>query len=136
VSLSGGEPFEQAAGLAEFLQALRSEPGASSMTAIAFTGYTVEGLRRGPRPWQELLARLDLLVDGPYLAEKACDLPLRGSANQRLVALTPAGAALAARAEAGPKGGFSVTIAPDGEVLLTGFPPHELVRTLTRLSHP
>ncbi len=123
VSLSGGEPFAQATPLAAFLDALRARLDGAALTALAFTGYDHPALTAGPAPWQELLARLDLLVAGPYLAAEAAALPLRSSANQRLVALTPAGEELKRRAEARGPGGFQVLVDARGEVLLTGFPP-------------
>ncbi|MHB8766607.1 MAG: 4Fe-4S cluster-binding domain-containing protein, partial [Deferrisomatales bacterium] len=127
VSLSGGEPFDQADGLARFLDALRARPGLGGLTALAFTGYRLGELRRGPPAHRALLARLDLVIDGAYRSELASELPLRGSSNQRLVALSPAGERLRAAAEAAGPARFEVVIAGDGEVLFTGFPPAELV---------
>ncbi len=81
ITLSGGEPFEQAKGFAALCRALRAE-GAD---VVAFSGLTRRALEAGARPFSaELLAEVDLLIDGPYLAEKRTRLPLRGSSNQRL----------------------------------------------------
>lgn len=133
VTLSGGEPFDQAADLAAFLEHLGS--ARNPFPVIAFSGYAVEKLWDGPAPRRDLLARLDLLVDGPYRAEEAAPLPLRGSANQRLVALTPRGLAQRARiAGEALQSGVSVVVGADGTVILSGFPPEALVRRLgTRL---
>ncbi|GAB4259997.1 MAG: hypothetical protein Kow0092_08580 [Deferrisomatales bacterium] len=137
VSLSGGEPFDQAGPLAAFLDRWRAAARGGSLTALAFTGYPVETLRKGSAARRALLERLDLLVDGPYRPELAAPLPLRGSANQRLVALTPAGEALRAAVEAAGPPGFQVIVADDGEVWFTGFPPRELVEaTRRRISGP
>ena len=86
ITLLGGEPFEQAAALVPFVLGAR----ARGLSIVAFTGHLVEDLRSGRPPGSgDLLAHLDLLVDGPYRA----DLPERarrwsGSANQRFHFLT------------------------------------------------
>lgn len=136
VTLSGGEPFSQALDLARFVDALRAAPGCGGCTALAFTGHTHEDLRAGPAEWGALLERLDLLVDGRYVQARRSDRPLRASANQRLVPLTAAGEHLALRVEALGAGGVEVTIADDGEVLVAGFPPPQLVRGLRRALAP
>ncbi len=85
VTLSGGEPFEQAKAFAALCRALRAE-GAD---VVAFSGLTRRELEAEARPnARALLAEVDLLVDGPYLAERAARLPLRGSDNQSLHFLT------------------------------------------------
>ncbi len=122
ISLSGGEPFDQAAGLAAFVDAVRARPGGRDLTVVAFTGYTVEQLAAGADDQRALLARVDLVVDGPFDPGRAAALPLRGSSNQRLVARTGAGQDLAARAGTAA-GAFQVVLTPDGGVILTGFPP-------------
>lgn len=132
VSLSGGEPFAQAAALCAFLDAVRAEPGAEALTALAFTGYTLDELRGGPGEWEALLARLDLVVEGAYVAELPSALPLRGSSNQRLTPLTPEGARLRDRIERSGATGAELTITADGEVILAGFPSEELLAALRR----
>jgi anaerobic ribonucleoside-triphosphate reductase activating protein len=131
VTFSGGEPFAQAGPLAAFLDAL---PPEAKKTVIAFTGFYREELDRGDADQRELLRRVDLLVDGPYREdqpfEEASQAALRGSRNQRLVALTPAGEELKRRVEAAGGGGFGVLIAEDGEVIITGFPPPEALSRL------
>ncbi|MDC3953857.1 4Fe-4S single cluster domain-containing protein [Polyangium jinanense] len=85
VTLSGGEPFEQALGFATLCRALRAE-GAD---IVAFSGFTREEIEGDVRPHaRALLAEVDLLIDGRYEAELAARLPLRGSSNQRLHFLT------------------------------------------------
>src|SRR6185437_8768369 len=57
-------------------------------TAMSYSGFTHAALRRGTPAQRALLDRLDLLVDGPYQVARHGDLRWRGSANQRLIALT------------------------------------------------
>ncbi|MBF0584606.1 MAG: radical SAM protein [Magnetococcales bacterium] len=89
ITLSGGEPFSQARGLAELIQGLREK---RDLGVILYTGFREEELRRMGRRSSgvmALLERVDLLVDGPYRAEQDDGLALRGSSNQRILALSP-----------------------------------------------
>lgn len=85
VTLSGGEPFDQAEATAELASRLK-ELGYNIWT---YTGYLYEDLNA--RAAEELaIGRLldctDVLVDGPFvLAKKSLGLKYRGSSNQRLV---------------------------------------------------
>lgn len=86
VTFSGGEPMAQAASLARLLDLLRAD---RDWSAMSYSGYTLEHLRRhGDAGQHALLDRLDILVDGPYLAARHADLLWRGSANQRIHLLT------------------------------------------------
>jgi anaerobic ribonucleoside-triphosphate reductase activating protein len=86
LSVLGGEPFQQAAAVAEVCATVR----AAGRSVMVYSGYTLEELRALPGPGPAaLLAQTDLLVDGRYERE----LPERrrrwlGSANQRLHFLT------------------------------------------------
>ncbi|WP_170319435.1 4Fe-4S cluster-binding domain-containing protein [Polyangium spumosum] len=85
VTLSGGEPFEQALGFAALCRALRAE-GAD---VVVFSGFSRDEITSEVRPHaRELLAEVDLLIDGRYEADHAARLPLRGSSNQGLHFLT------------------------------------------------
>ncbi|MFZ5592139.1 MAG: anaerobic ribonucleoside-triphosphate reductase activating protein [Bacillota bacterium] len=85
ITLSGGEPFWQAAAMAALAAAVRRE----GLDVMTYSGYTWEELMElaGQRPAvAELLQQTDYLVDGPFmLARRALDLPFRGSSNQRII---------------------------------------------------
>ena len=85
ITLSGGEPFEQAEGFAE----LAYESGKMGYHVMTYTGYTYEEIIAGSadRPgWGNLLDNTDILVDGPFEKEKRnILLKFRGSENQRLI---------------------------------------------------
>jgi len=85
ITLSGGEPFEQAEGFAELASGAR-EMGYHVMT---YTGYTYDEIIAGSdgRPgWGDLLDNTDILVDGPFMmGKKNMLLKFRGSENQRLI---------------------------------------------------
>jgi len=129
VTLSGGEPFAQAAALARFLRVLRTRVG-RRLPVLAFSGHPWPELRAGPEEWQDLLGLLDLLVDGPYHRDSGPGPPLRASANQTLVPLSAAGQILAREVEAADPSAFQVVIDEEGEVILTGFPPPSVVARL------
>ena len=83
LTLSGGEPFFQAAACAA-LARLAHERG---KTVWTYTGYPYEQiLKKNDPDWNALLAETDVLVDGPFLEkEQSYELHFRGSRNQRLI---------------------------------------------------
>jgi anaerobic ribonucleoside-triphosphate reductase activating protein len=86
VTLLGGEPFAHADGAAALAAAAR----ARGLGVMVFSGYTIQELRANSDPAvAALLAKTDLLVDGPYMRELP-DTTRRwvGSTNQRVHFLT------------------------------------------------
>lgn len=83
LTISGGEPFEQAYKC--FL--LASAAHHAGLNVWCYTGYTFEHLRdNGTEDQKKLLQEVDVLVDGPFiLAERTLSLPWRGSRNQRII---------------------------------------------------
>jgi anaerobic ribonucleoside-triphosphate reductase activating protein len=82
ITLLGGEPLAHAAGAAALAKAVRQR----GLSVMVFSGYTLEEAWRLPDPAvAELLARADILVDGPYVREQP-ETRRRwiGSANQRV----------------------------------------------------
>ncbi|PZT73685.1 MULTISPECIES: 4Fe-4S single cluster domain-containing protein [unclassified Streptomyces] len=120
VTFSGGEPFSQAGALAELLDAVRERR--PEFGAMAYSGFRHEALRRGGPDQLALLDRLDLLVDGPYVAARHAGLRWRGSDNQRLIALTGRYAEVLA---AGPDttSGIELSVEADGSLSWAGVPP-------------
>ena len=60
------------------------------LPVICFTGFLLENLLREPRRTgvEDLLAQVDVLIDGPYVRERDDNRGLRGSNNQRIHYLT------------------------------------------------
>ncbi len=86
VTISGGEPMEQAPALIELIDRARAE---RDWVVTCYSGYHLDALRRDRRPrTSDLLDRLDLLIDGPYLAQRHAPLLWRGSTNQRVRSLS------------------------------------------------
>jgi len=83
LTLTGGEPFFQAAALTPLARAA-SESG---LSVWIYSGYTLEELTRANNPdWFALLGYTDVLVDGRYVeAQKSLRLKFRGSKNQRIL---------------------------------------------------
>ncbi|WP_306216440.1 4Fe-4S single cluster domain-containing protein [Actinoplanes sp. RD1] len=83
VTFSGGEPMEQATGLSEVIRLMRQD---RELDLICFTGYRLERLLDDPpNPGvPNLLAEVDVLIDGLYVRSRDDGLGLRGSTNQRV----------------------------------------------------
>ncbi|MFE9068538.1 4Fe-4S single cluster domain-containing protein [Streptomyces violaceusniger] len=119
VTFSGGEPFSQAGALAALLDAVRARR--PDFGAMAYSGFRHEALRRGAPDRLALLERLDLLIDGPYLAARHGSLRWRGSDNQRLIPLTDRYAR--ALDEPDTTAGIELSVDADGSVSWAGVPP-------------
>ena len=87
LTFSGGEPMEQAAGLAALARLARQK---KELDLICFTGYRHERLLRNPpnAGVAALLSEVDVLVDGPFIQSRNDSIGLRGSSNQRIIHLT------------------------------------------------
>jgi anaerobic ribonucleoside-triphosphate reductase activating protein len=121
ITLTGGEPFEQAGGLVPLVERVRAD----GLTVMAFTGFELEELAAGCQ--RSLLALCDVVVAGRYRREaRSPDLAWRGSANQKVHFLTdrygPAPMPSATSCE--------VHIRPDGSMDVTGFPLAALLESL------
>jgi anaerobic ribonucleoside-triphosphate reductase activating protein len=86
ITLLGGEPLAHAGGAA----ALAKAAWERRLSVMVFSGYTIEQARAMTDPAvADLLAHIDILVDGPYVRELP-DTKRRwiGSTNQRIHFLT------------------------------------------------
>ena len=84
LTLSGGEPFYQAAACATLARHVKTT---LAWDIWCYTGYTYEELLANPGNLP-LLHEIDTLVDGPFiLAKKKPTLRFRGSSNQRILKL-------------------------------------------------
>ncbi|MFP4584519.1 MAG: 4Fe-4S single cluster domain-containing protein [Desulfococcaceae bacterium] len=88
ITITGGEPFLQAEELEKLVREVRSR---RDFGVIVYTGFTLAELRekaeREPAI-RNFLGAIDLLIDGPYMAERDDGRSLRGSDNQKIHPLT------------------------------------------------
>lgn len=119
LSLSGGEPLQQAEASLALLEAARG----LGLSTLAFSGYSLDEIRQLPHG-PEVLARLDVIIDGRYVSTERLATGLRGSANQRIQLLT--NRYTLADVEATPVA--EIRIGKGGEVVLTGVNPLKLKR--------
>ena len=105
---------------------------AAKIGVVCYSGYTLQELQDHPDLGvQALLARLDLLIDGPYIQTQTASLRWRGSANQQLHFLSPR---YAADADSQPAPAAEVELSLDATGLaVTGFWPAELLRRLKQV---
>lgn len=141
LTVSGGEPLQQAAALAELLTGaarLRDEArrhgksaGSHSPDLLVYTGYEHEELTPERR---RALVGADAVITGRFRVAEPTRLVWRGSANQRIIALTQRGAArytpYLVREPAGPH----LQIAGEGrELRLYGVPQRGELAEMERL---
>ena len=84
LTITGGEPFDQAEELAEMIEVI-----ASVSDVQIYTGYYLEELEQEADK-KRLLTKTDVLIDGPYIDKlNKEDCVLRGSENQQIRFLNP-----------------------------------------------
>lgn len=85
LTLSGGEPFEQARDCLELAQNAHKH----GLNVWCYTGYVLEYLQmHGNQDQKALLEEIDVLVDGRYVEDlRSLSLEWRGSSNQRIIYL-------------------------------------------------
>lgn len=84
ITISGGEPFDQAEALAELLEMVKLfRP---EWNVLVYTGYVMKTVRR-KEECCSLLEKVDVLIDGPYRQEIPQKHPLAGSRNQSVICL-------------------------------------------------
>ena len=85
ITLSGGEPAEQAEPCAELARRAHQK----GLNVWTYTGTTLEKLNERAKDdpaLRQLLDETDVLVDGPFiLAQRSLELDFCGSKNQRLI---------------------------------------------------
>ncbi|MBI5827421.1 MAG: radical SAM protein [Deltaproteobacteria bacterium] len=113
ITVSGGEPFAQAEGLLNLLNAAVER----GLTTVVYTGFMMEELAEDPAA-RAALGLIDVLVDGPFEADKTePTLLARGSSNQRFHFLTRRYGI----SDFHMPGKLEVVIGKDGDVIETGF---------------
>lgn len=87
ITLSGGEPFSQAAPCAELAKAVKN----MGLDVVIYSGYYYQELidmAKDNAAITALLETSDILIDGRYeVDQKDLSLPFRGSSNQNIIYL-------------------------------------------------
>lgn len=122
VTISGGEPFDQPAGLRALLAALAAwrREKALDFDILCYSGHP---LRRLEERHADILALLDALIPEPYVDKLPQGHLWRGSANQPLVPLSERGRARYAAYVDAPVQGKQIQAAVEGKrVWMIGIP--------------
>ena len=130
LTISGGEPFLQAAALAVLCHEVRQ---IRDLSVMCYSGFTLEELQAAPEQGiQDLLGSLDILVDGPFERERQRDLLWRGSENQRVHFLSDRYRHLTDAVD-GPGAGVEVHVSLTGRVFWAGVPEPGFASEMARL---
>jgi anaerobic ribonucleoside-triphosphate reductase activating protein len=86
LTVSGGEPLQQPAGLAALLRQVRTLAADQPFDIMLYTGYELDELDPAPAAAARLA---DVLITGRYLATAPTRRIWRGSANQEMHLLSP-----------------------------------------------
>jgi anaerobic ribonucleoside-triphosphate reductase activating protein len=130
LTFSGGEPMEQAAGLAALARLARQK---KDLDLICFTGYRYERLVKNPPNdgVSDLLAQVDVLIDGPFVQALNDSRGLRGSSNQRIIHLT---SKLKDHDFESQRRTVEITIT-DGELAFIGIPTPDIMSALRKANY-
>ncbi|MCI6753044.1 MAG: radical SAM protein [Selenomonas bovis] len=87
ITISGGEPFLQAAALLPLIQDIKEK---TALDIMMYSGYTLAELSaQHDASIDGILAHIDLLVDGEYIESQNTNTAYRGSDNQVIHFLSP-----------------------------------------------
>lgn len=134
VTISGGEPFDQAPAVAEVVRLIRVQR--PDLSLILYTGHLYEDLLARSETDEAsafLLAQAQILIDGPYDPGQDDGIPYRGSANQRILVLDPAYQSEADAYYTNIPGRKINLIATNTQTLLVGVPSQQQADTWRRL---
>lgn len=85
ITITGGEPFEQAASLELFLDAIQDWRRIEKVDVLCYSGMPLKVIEQ---KFSKLLSRLDAIIPEPYLKDLPTRSVWRGSGNQPLVLLS------------------------------------------------
>ncbi|HAZ48837.1 MAG TPA: hypothetical protein DDW76_14805 [Cyanobacteria bacterium UBA11369] len=122
LTVSGGEPMLQAAALSELFADLRQR---RNLSIMCYTGFTLQQLQAKSDPSiNQVLALIDVLIDGQYIPELNDNKGWRGSSNQVIHFFTPRHLSEASLFTE-QKRDVEIHLRNDS-ALMVGVPPHNL----------
>lgn len=123
LTVSGGEPLQQWPAVRALLQRIRA---GTDLSVLLFSGYAMEEIRL--RPSSDVVAYVDVLVAGRYVASVPARNGLVGSANQVVHLLTDR----YTHADIDAVPSAEVVIATNGDVVVSGIGPPSRYHPATR----
>lgn len=131
VTFSGGEPMMQAGGLNRLIQIIRNHK--KNITLVCFTGFTLNKLKKDPpsKYVKDFLSAIDVLIDGQYIKEFNDNKGFRGSNNQKIHYLS--NRILPEEYDFENSERTAEIRIRNGEALLVGVPPNNLIDTFDKL---
>jgi anaerobic ribonucleoside-triphosphate reductase activating protein len=119
VTISGGEPTDQPAALQALLRGIRALTATNGeIDVLLYTGRSAEWVHDAGR---RIVDGADAVIADPFVQAEAGYLSLRGSDNQRLIALTPLGVERYLESELPDRRQVQVDVI-DGEIRMIGIP--------------
>jgi anaerobic ribonucleoside-triphosphate reductase activating protein len=121
ITFSGGEPFDQSNALAKAAYLFKK----LDLSIVSYSGYILEEIKSKGSPQTDLLANLDILIDGEYIHELHCDRLWRSSLNQKVHFLSDRYLKFSEKIDQRVRE-FEVSIRPE-ELQITGFPKSRMI---------
>jgi len=131
VTISGGEPFEQAEALTRLLKIIRAR---SDLDVLVYTGYTLDEIKNGSNAMKKLLDQIDILIDGPFAEHLPNTKLWRGSDNQEMHLLTPRSQKYQRFVHAKYRGKrqLQIEITRENELRITGIPDRNFFKNFSK----
>ena len=128
ITISGGEPFEQARPLAQLARLVRQK---TNLDILVYSGYTIADIRKGGPTMRSLLSSIDILIDGRFEVKISNSKLWRGSDNQRMHLLTARAQQYAKYVDARYRDRRPVHIETtrEGKLRIIGIPSRGFVRS-------
>ncbi|MFP4422738.1 MAG: 4Fe-4S single cluster domain-containing protein [Desulfococcaceae bacterium] len=127
ITITGGEPFLQAKGLVKLIREVRNR---RDLGVIVYSGFPLPELREKKEresAVRNFLGSIDLLIDGPYLAERDDGRSLRGSDNQDVHPLTDRYAGIVSEWYGRSRRAAELHLVGE-ELFLAGIPGRDILR--------
>jgi anaerobic ribonucleoside-triphosphate reductase activating protein len=118
ITISGGEPLQQAASLSVFLDLIKAQ---TSLSVVLFSGFSWPEIQRLPEA-PGILKNVDILLAGRYQSQNRVARSLLGSANKTIHFLT----SRYSQADLQHIPESEVILAPDGSISISGIDPLRL----------
>lgn len=120
VTFSGGEPFLQADEIAKLIRRIKSE---TNLDIMIYSGYTLAELKSWNQiSVNEILANVDLLIDGEYIEALNTNKIYRGSDNQVIHFMSDKYLPFKARLEGMNNRSVEFICRGDNELFIVGLP--------------